>query len=79
MGDTVMEVSTIKSEEMEILPRGSKTIRLNYTKEQHSELINEAPFKKPHFCLTDRHEKSCQVIAHKFNVLKLFCGAKPLV
>ncbi len=41
MGDTMMEVSTIKSEEMEILPRGSKTIRLNYTKEQHSELIND--------------------------------------
>jgi len=34
-----MEAATIKPEEIEILPRGCKTIRLNYDKTQHLELM----------------------------------------
>lgn len=34
-------MDTIKPEEIEVLPRGSKIIRVNYEKSQHSDLIND--------------------------------------
>ena len=36
-----MEEAIIKTEEIEVLPRGSKTIRVSYDKAQHLELIND--------------------------------------